>query len=196
RHPYAVDVDRQGGDLRAGIRPWRPRFRRSAGRRDPHLLSGRPLAAPRLGLRLCKLPRVPAAGGGICQVEGITMTQARNDTRRVGEGVVCLILFGLTIPAANWLIGNAGTVFVANRPCLIPVAPGWMAPWGGIMIASGLVRRDRGEGGLGVGIAVGAIFAGPALSPLIAPPALVIASAMAFLLSDSADLGVYTPLAR
>ncbi|MEA2966341.1 MAG: queuosine precursor transporter, partial [Alphaproteobacteria bacterium] len=31
---------------------------------------------------------------------------------------------------------------------------------------------------------------------LLAPPALVIASAVAFLLSEFADLGVYTPLAR
>jgi len=124
------------------------------------------------------------------------MTQARNDTRRVGEGVVCLILFGLTIPAANWLIGNAGTVCVANGPCLIPVAPGLMAPSGVIMIGIALVLRDLVQRRLGVGVAVGAIVAGAALSALIAPPALVLASAMAFLFSEFADLAVYTPLAR
>ena len=41
-----------------------------------------------------------------------------------------------------------------------------------------------------------AILAGAALSALLAPPALVIASAVAFLLSEFADLAVYTPLAR
>ena len=129
-------------------------------------------------------------------MESLTMTQARNDTRRLGEGVVCLILFGLTIPTANWLIGNAGTVCVANGPCLIPVAPGLMAPSGVIMIGIALVLRDLVQRRLGVGVAVGAIVAGAALSALIAPPALVIASAMAFLLSEFADLAVYTPLAR
>ena len=39
-------------------------------------------------------------------------------------------------------------------------------------------------------------LAGAALSALLAPPALVIASAVAFLLSEFADLAVYTPLAR
>src|SRR5262249_52920896 len=41
-----------------------------------------------------------------------------------------------------------------------------------------------------------AILAGAVLSALLAPPALVIASATAFLLSEFADLVVYTPLAR
>ena len=44
--------------------------------------------------------------------------------------------------------------------------------------------------------AAGAIIVGAALSGLISPPALVIASATAFLLSELADLAVYTPLQR
>ena len=68
--PYAADVDRQGGDLCAGARHRRPRFRRPAGRGDPHLLSRRPLAPPRLGLWLRDLPGLPAAGRWICAMEG------------------------------------------------------------------------------------------------------------------------------
>jgi uncharacterized PurR-regulated membrane protein YhhQ (DUF165 family) len=41
-----------------------------------------------------------------------------------------------------------------------------------------------------------AIMVGAALSAVFAPPALVIASTLAFLLSEIADLAVYTPLAR
>ncbi len=41
---------------------------------------------------------------------------------------------------------------------------------------------------------MGAIVAGALLSGLVAPPALVIASAAAFLISESADMAVYTPL--
>src|SRR3954454_10577484 len=107
------------------------------------------------------------------------MTQPIDDTRRVAEGIVCLVLFALTIPAANWLIGNVGTVCAPNGPCLIPVAPGLMAPSGVTMIGIALVLRDLVQRRLGVGVAAGAIVVGAGLSALVAPPALVIASAAA-----------------
>jgi uncharacterized PurR-regulated membrane protein YhhQ (DUF165 family) len=112
------------------------------------------------------------------------------------EGILALIAFGLCIPAANWLIGNAGTVCVPNGPCLVPVAPGLMAPSGVLMIGLALVLRDLVQRRLGVGWAAGAVLAGAALSGFVAPPALVVASAVAFLLSEFADLAVYTPLQR
>jgi queuosine precursor transporter len=112
------------------------------------------------------------------------------------EGVLALIGFGLCIPAANWLIGNAGTVCVPNGPCLVPVAPGVMAPSGVLMIGLVLVLRDLVQRRLGVGWAAGAVLAGAGLSAFVAPPALVIASAVAVLLSEFADLAVYTPLQR
>jgi hypothetical protein len=43
-----------------------------------------------------------------------------NDKRRWIEGIVFLVAFGLTIPAANWMIGNVGT-FCAERP--LPLFP-------------------------------------------------------------------------
>ncbi len=118
------------------------------------------------------------------------------DTRRRTEGFLFLIAFGLCIPAANWLIGNAGTTCVANGPCLIPVAPGLMAPSGVLMIGLALVLRDMVQRRLGLEWSAAAIIAGAALSAFIAPPALVIASGVAFLLSELADLAVYTPLQR
>jgi len=131
-----------------------------------------------------------------CEIEGYGMTPGTTDTRRRGEGIVFLVLFALTIPAANWLIGHAGTVCPPNGPCLVPVAPGLMAPSGVTMIGFALVLRDLVQRRLGVTVAVGAILAGAAISALVAPPALVVASAVAFLLSEAADLAVYTPLAR
>ena len=116
--------------------------------------------------------------------------------RRRLEGAIFLVGFGLCIPAANWLIGNAGTACVPDGPCLIPVAPGLMAPSGVLMIGLALVLRDLVQRRLGLGWALGAILAGTALSGLLAPPALVLASALAFLLSEAADLAVYTPLQR
>jgi uncharacterized PurR-regulated membrane protein YhhQ (DUF165 family) len=119
-----------------------------------------------------------------------------NEIRRRNEGFVFLVLFGLTIPAANWMIGHIGTVCVPQGPCLLPVAPGLTAPSGVAMIGVALVLRDLVQRRLGVGVAVGAVVAGAAISALLAPPSLVLASAVAFLLSEFADLAVYTPLAR
>lgn len=118
------------------------------------------------------------------------------DTRRLAEGLLFLVGFGLCIPAANWLIGNAGTVCVPGKPCLIPVAPGLMAPSGVLMVGLALVLRDLVQRRLGLAPAVLAILVGAALSALLAPPALVLASAVAFLVSEAADLAVYTPLQR
>ena len=112
------------------------------------------------------------------------------------EGVVFLVLFCLTIPAANWMIGHVGTVCTAHGPCLIPVAPGIMAPSGVLMIGAALVLRDLVQRRLGVEFGIGAIVAGAAISAGVAPPSLVLASATAYVLSEFADFAVYTPLAR
>jgi uncharacterized PurR-regulated membrane protein YhhQ (DUF165 family) len=118
------------------------------------------------------------------------------DGRQNIEGYVFLVLFCLTIPAANWLIGHVGTVCVPTGPCLVPVAPGIMAPSGVLMIGLALVLRDLVQRRLGVEFGIGAIIVGAAISAGLAPPTLVVASAAAFLLSEFADFAVYTPLAR
>jgi uncharacterized PurR-regulated membrane protein YhhQ (DUF165 family) len=120
----------------------------------------------------------------------------RSETRRRDEGIVFVALFALTIPAANWLIGHAGTVCQPAGPCLVPVAPGLMAPSGVIMAGAALVLRDLVQRRLGAAASSLAILVGAILSAALAPPALVIASAAAFLLSEFADLAVYTPLVR
>ena len=111
-------------------------------------------------------------------------------------GVVAFALFLACIPLANWMIGHVGTVCLPNGPCLIPVAPGVMAPSGVLMIGAALVLRDIVQRLLGPVWALVAIAAGTALSLLLAPPALVLASGAAFLLSELADFAVYTPLQR
>lgn len=119
-----------------------------------------------------------------------------NDRRKSIEGIIFLVLFCLTIPAANWMIGHVGSVCVPSGPCLVPVAPGLMAPSGVLMVGAALVLRDLVQRRLGVEFGVGAIVAGAAISASLAPPSLVLASAIAFLLSEFADFAVYTPLAR
>lgn len=107
-----------------------------------------------------------------------------------------LAAFMACIPVANWLIHAVGTVCVPDGPCLVPVGFGLMAPSGVLVIGAALVLRDAVQAQFGTAVAVAAIVAGAVFSALIAPPALVIASAAAFLVSELADLAVYTPLRR
>src|SRR5580700_9552047 len=141
------------------------------------------------------MPGLPVARGRFCEMEGSGMTSDREQQRR-REGVIFLILFALTIPAANWLIGHVGTACIANGPCVVPVAPGLMAPSGVMMVGVALVLRDLVQRRLGAIMSALAILFGSALSAFLAPATLVAASATAFLLSEFADLAVYTPLAR
>ena len=117
-------------------------------------------------------------------------------TRDRIEGSVYLLAFALCIPAANWLVQHAGTTCVPGGPCLVPVGPGLMAPSGVLMVGLALVLRDLVQRRLGLIWAVTAILLGTVLSAVLAPPALVAASATAFLVSEFADLCVYTPLQR
>ena len=139
------------------------------------------------------MPGVPFARGRLCKMEDDIMSPERQRTR---EGILFLVLFALTIPAANWLIGNVGTSCVPHGPCLVPVAPGLLAPSGVTMVGAALVLRDLVQRRLGTAVSALAILAGSGLSVLYAPASLVLASATAFLLSEFADLAVYTPLAR
>jgi uncharacterized PurR-regulated membrane protein YhhQ (DUF165 family) len=64
------------------------------------------------------------------------------------------------------------------------------------MVGLALVLRDALQMTAGPRWTLGAIIAGTVLSWLVASPALALASAAAFLLSELADFAVYTPLAR
>ncbi|MEL6922245.1 MAG: VUT family protein [Pseudomonadota bacterium] len=127
-------------------------------------------------------------------------------SRRVVEGVIFLALFTACIPAVNWIIQNVGTTCIPNGPCLIPVLPPQlnvfdlgttlMAPSSVLVVGLAFVLRDLVQRRLGFGFAAAAIVVGAALSAYLAPPQLVIASGVAFLLAELVDLFVYTPLQK
>jgi hypothetical protein len=71
-----------------------------------------------------------------------------------------------------------------------------MAPSGVLLIGLALVLRDAVHERFGVGWVLGAILVGGLVSASVAPPALVLASTLAFFLSELADLAVYAPLRR
>ena len=116
--------------------------------------------------------------------------------RRTQVGIAAFVGFLACIPLANWLIQHAGTVCVPNGPCLVPVAPGLMAPSGVLTVGAALVLRDVVQRCLGLRFGLLAIAIGTAASALVAPSSLVLASGAAFALSELADCAVYTPLQR
>ncbi|MDQ2082966.1 VUT family protein [Xanthobacteraceae bacterium Astr-EGSB] len=110
------------------------------------------------------------------------------------EGFLYLLGFIACIPLANWFIENVGTACMAEGPCLLPVWPGMSAPSGVVVTGLALVLRDLVQRRLGRSWSLVAVASGALLSALIAPPALVVASGVAFFLSESADFLIYTPL--
>ncbi|TXH80562.1 MAG: VUT family protein [Rhizobium sp.] len=118
------------------------------------------------------------------------------ETRLRTEGFLFLATYIACIPIANWLIQHVGTICPPDGPCLIPVAPGLMAPSGVLMAGLALVLRDLVQRRLGVTYGLAAIGIGTVLSAALAPAPLVVASAVAFLLSELADFAVYTPLQK
>lgn len=118
-------------------------------------------------------------------------------TLRNRIGLVAFAAFLACIPLANWMIGHIGTACMApDGPCLVPVAPGLVAPSGVVTVGAALVLRDVVQRCLGLSAGLLAIALGTALSSAVAPGALVLASGAAFALSELADFAVYTPLQR
>ena len=92
------------------------------------------------------------------------------------KGWIFAVLFILTIPVSNWVVMNA--------------------PSGVLLAGLALVLRDGVHHFLGTRWAFYCIVGGTVLSAFLSEPSLVIASAVAFLFSETADLIVYTPLRR
>ena len=112
------------------------------------------------------------------------------------EGVIFLLCYMACIPLANWMIQHVGTFCVPDGPCMVPVLPGVAAPSGVLAIGAALVFRDLVQRRLGLAWSLGAIAVAAALSWLISPPALVIASVAAFIFSETVDTLVFTPLQK
>jgi queuosine precursor transporter len=118
-------------------------------------------------------------------------------TPRRTVGLICFAAFLASVPLANWMIGHVGTVCApGGGPCLVPVAPGLMAPSGVVTVGFALVLRDMVQRCLGLSWGLGAVLAGTLASAAVADPHVVAASALGFMISELADFAVYTPLQR
>lgn len=99
------------------------------------------------------------------------------------------------VPLANWATGNVGACDISG-PCLLPVGFGLYAPAGVYVVAISLALRDAVQTACGVKQTVVLLLLGSGLSLVVAAPSLALASAVAFLVSEVADLTVFTPLRR
>jgi uncharacterized PurR-regulated membrane protein YhhQ (DUF165 family) len=97
-----------------------------------------------------------------------------------------LALYVLTIVAANAAIQAFG---------FVPVGFGLMAPAGVYFAGVALSLRDAVQDALGRRWAVASVLVGAALSAALSP-VLALASGLAFLVSEAADMAVYSPLRR
>lgn len=86
--------------------------------------------------------------------------------------------------------------FVTTRYGVVPVGFGLMATAGTYFAGLTFVLRDSLQDAVGKTWTLGMIAVGAALSFLLADPFIALASAVAFFLSEVADLAVYTPLRK
>lgn len=104
-------------------------------------------------------------------------------TRKLGLGLIYIT----SIVTANWLSAHFG---------LIPIGLGLLVSAGTFAAGVALLTRNLGQDALGRPIIFTLMLAGIGLSWWLATPALAIASATAFALSELTDMTVYTWLRR
>lgn len=115
---------------------------------------------------------------------------------RTSIGWIATVLFVLCVPISNWLVGNVGVKCIEHGPCLVPVFPGISAPSGVLAVGVAFVVRDIVQRQLGAAAAFIAVIIGGVISLTIAPAALALASAAAYIASELIDQVTYSALRR
>jgi uncharacterized PurR-regulated membrane protein YhhQ (DUF165 family) len=101
------------------------------------------------------------------------------------RAVIVLIAYVGSVVVANWVTTSYG---------LVPAGFGLLVPAGTYAAGLALGLRDIMHDLVGAKRTVAAVGVAAAASFLVADPLIAVASAVAFLLSELADLAVYTPL--
>lgn len=119
------------------------------------------------------------------------------------EGYLFVALYALSIILANYFIKNIGTMCFGednNATCLIPMWPSFgigdgMVPSGVLFAGIALTLRDLVQRRLGFWYSWLSVVIGACLSAVL-DVQLAFASGIAFLIAETLDLFVYTPLQR
>ncbi|NBT20222.1 MAG: VUT family protein [Proteobacteria bacterium] len=123
------------------------------------------------------------------------MTSSRLEAWPINwAGLLAFVGYVLTIPGANLMLVHVGWAVDDGGPRLLPVGFGLMAPSGVFVVGVALWLRDLVQDYYGTRWAAAAIGIGVVLTAVLAAPALAVASACAFAVSELSDFAVYTPL--
>lgn len=105
--------------------------------------------------------------------------------RRITLASLAGLAYVATVVAANIAVTRIG---------LVPVGFGLLAPAGVYFAGLAFTLRDVLQEIAGWRVAIAAVLVGSALSALFGDGRIAVAAGLAFLLSELADLAVYTPL--
>jgi uncharacterized PurR-regulated membrane protein YhhQ (DUF165 family) len=111
----------------------------------------------------------------------------RNDKQSIAVAALAAAAFISTILAANYVTSEYG---------MVPVGFGLAATAGTYLAGLAFILRDLVQDLAGRRAVIAVIAVGAALSYAVSDPFIATASAAAFLLSESADFAVYTPLRK
>lgn len=111
-----------------------------------------------------------------------TVTMNTRHTR----GALFVIAYLASIVLAAWLVVHVGVV---------PVGLGLMAPAAAYVVGVTMVLRDLAQDQIGPRWTYAAMVAATALSAILSPT-VAVASALAFITSETLDMLVYTPIRR
>jgi uncharacterized PurR-regulated membrane protein YhhQ (DUF165 family) len=98
------------------------------------------------------------------------------------------------LAASGYVAVIVAANIVTNVFGLIPAGFGLVTAAGTVFAGLALLLRDVVQDAAGRWVALALIAVGATLSALLSTPALAVASAAAFLISELVDLAVYTPL--
>jgi queuosine precursor transporter len=111
---------------------------------------------------------------------------------RLALATVGFAIYVGSIAGANWMISHVGRPVAGVH--VLPVGFGLEAPSGVYLAGLTFVARDIVQRLAGLRVGVVAIVIGATLSWWLSSPAIAVASGVTFLLSESCDFLVYTPL--
>lgn len=117
----------------------------------------------------------------------------RPGSRRPLAALALVVYIGC-IAGANWMISHVGRDVPQAHDHVLPVFFGLQAPSGVYLAGLTFVARDILQRLAGLRAGIAAIVVGAAISWWVSNAALALASGATFLLSESCDFAVYTPL--
>ncbi|NNN12925.1 MAG: VUT family protein [Acidimicrobiaceae bacterium] len=114
------------------------------------------------------------------------------DAKTKLAAVVAFLLYVGVIVGANWMIAHVGKVIPGAH--VLPVGFGLYAPSGVYLAAFAFVARDILQRLTNIKVGLAAILIGAIVSAFVSTPSLAFASGVTFMISESLDFLIYTPL--